>query len=64
MKRLYLSNTDRKVFGICGGIGEYFDVDPTLVRLGVVALALLTAIVPVLIAYIVAKFIVPERPAS
>lgn len=64
MKRLYLSNTDRKVFGVCGGIGEYFDVDPTLVRLGVVALAILTAIVPVLIAYIVAKFIVPERPAS
>jgi phage shock protein C len=64
MKRLYLSNTDRKVFGVCGGIGDYFDVDPTLVRLGVVALALLTAIVPVLIAYIVARFIVPERPAS
>ena len=33
MKRLYRSNTDRMIAGVCGGIGEYFNIDPTLVRL-------------------------------
>lgn len=32
MKRLYKSSLDRKISGVCGGIGEYFDIDPTLVR--------------------------------
>ena len=31
-KRLYVSNTDKKICGVCGGIAEYFDVDPTLIR--------------------------------
>lgn len=34
MKRLYRSNTDTLIAGVCGGIAEYFDVDPNLVRLG------------------------------
>ena len=33
MKRLYRSTHDRMIFGVCGGLAEYFDVDPTLVRL-------------------------------
>lgn len=33
MKKLYRSNTDRMLAGVCGGIGEYFDIDSTLVRL-------------------------------
>ena len=32
MKKLYLSDTNKKIGGVCGGLGEYFDVDPTLVR--------------------------------
>ena len=32
-KRLTKSNTDRKICGVCGGIGEYFEIDPTIVRL-------------------------------
>lgn len=31
-KKLYRSRTDRKIWGICGGLAEYFDIDPTLVR--------------------------------
>ncbi len=31
-KKLYLSNTDKKVLGVCGGIAEYFDIDSTIVR--------------------------------
>jgi len=62
MKRLYLSSTDRKIFGVCGGIAEYFDVDPTVVRIGVVVLAIVTAVFPVVIGYIIAKLLVPESP--
>lgn len=60
MTRLYRSNDDRKLGGVCGGIGEIYDVDPTIVRLGFVLLALITAIFPVFIAYIVAWIIIPE----
>jgi phage shock protein C len=59
MKRLTLSSTDRKIAGVCGGIGEYFNVDPTMIRLGVVLLGLLTAVIPMLIAYLLAWFIIP-----
>ena len=38
-KRLYRSVTNRKICGVCGGLGEYFDIDPTLIRLGGVLLA-------------------------
>ena len=41
MKQLYKSNTNKKVAGVCGGIGEYLGIDPTIVRLGFVALSLL-----------------------
>ena len=38
MKKLFRSSTDRKICGVCGGIAEYFNIDSTLVRLGVVLL--------------------------
>ena len=63
MKRLYLSSTDRKIFGVCGGLAEYFAVDPTIVRIGVVVFALITAVIPVVIGYIIAKLVIPEHPA-
>lgn len=59
MKRLMLSRNDRKIAGVCGGLGEYFDVDPTLIRLGVVVLGLVTAVIPMLIAYLLAWLIIP-----
>ena len=39
-KKLYRSSTDKKIAGVCGGLGEYFNIDPTLVRLGAVVLGL------------------------
>ncbi|MEA4912296.1 MAG: PspC domain-containing protein, partial [Oscillospiraceae bacterium] len=33
MKKLYLSKTDKKLFGVCGGIAEYFNIDSTIVRI-------------------------------
>ena len=47
--------------GVAGGIGEYFDVDPTFVRLALIFLALITAIFPLVIAYIIASLIIPKR---
>ena len=64
MKKLYRSKTDSKIFGVCGGVGESYDVDPTLVRLGVVFICVATGIVPVLLTYIVAWMIIPEKPAE
>lgn len=59
MKQLYKSNTNKKVAGVCGGIGEYLEIDPTLVRLGFVALSLLAG--GGLAVYIIAAIIMPER---
>jgi phage shock protein PspC (stress-responsive transcriptional regulator) len=64
MKRLFLSASDKKLGGVCGGIAEYMELDPTIVRLLTVVLALFTAVIPVLIAYILAWIIVPRNPGS
>ena len=64
MKKLYISKKDRKIFGVCGGIGQTYDIDPTLIRLIVVFLCIATAIIPVVLTYLAAWFIVPEKPAE
>ena len=62
MRRLCLSQKDKKIFGICGGIGETYDIDPTLIRLGLVFLCLVTAILPVAFTYLIAWLIIPQKP--
>jgi phage shock protein C len=64
MKRLNRSVTDKKIAGICGGMGEYLDVDPTVVRLVTIILALATGLIPMTIGYIIAWFIIPEAPRT
>jgi phage shock protein PspC (stress-responsive transcriptional regulator) len=59
MERLYRSKNERILGGVCAGIGVYFDVDPTVVRLIWIVLSLLSLGVGVL-AYIIAWIIVPE----
>ena len=61
MTRLYRSQTDRKMAGICGGIAELQDVDPTMVRLILIALALITGVFPLIVAYCIAWWIVPLK---
>lgn len=56
-KKLFKSENDKKIFGVCGGIAEYFDVDPTLVRLIWVIITLCGG--AGLLAYIIAAFIMP-----
>jgi phage shock protein C len=62
IKKLYLSSKDKKLFGVCGGLGEYFGVDSTLIRLVWIVMTAVTAIVPGIIAYIVAALIIPQNP--
>ena len=61
MKKLYLSKKNSKIFGLCGGIGETYDIDPAMVRLVVFFLFLATAIIPVLITYIAGWLFIPEK---
>lgn len=63
MKKLYLSDTDKKICGVCGGIAEYFDIDSTLVRLAWVVLSLMS-VGGSIIVYIAAALIVPKKPVS
>jgi len=62
-KRLYRSRTDRMISGVCGGIAEYFAIDPTIVRLATAALLLVTSGAVILV-YIVMAIVVPETPAE
>lgn len=60
IKRLYLSSTDKKISGVCGGVAEYFNVDSTLIRLLWIVLTIVTGVAPGIIAYIVAALVVPK----
>ena len=64
MQKIYRSRTDQKIAGICGGLGEIFNIDSTLVRLGMVFLAVVTGVFPMLITYIVGWVIIPEGPTQ
>jgi len=63
MKRIYRSRTDKMIFGICGGVGEAYGIDPNLIRIVVVFLGLATAVLPVIITYIVARLLLPAARA-
>ena len=58
--RLRRSRNDRWVGGVCGGIAEYLNMDPTLVRVAVIIIALVTAAVPVAAIYLLMMLLVPE----
>lgn len=60
-KKLYRSEENKMIAGICSGFAEYFNMDPTLVRLFFVLLALITAGFPVILFYIIAYFVIPAQ---
>ena len=59
-KKLYRSRENAMLAGVCGGIGEYFDIDPTIVRLAWVILGFCGGVG--LWAYVIAAVIIPQRP--
>ena len=58
-KKIYRSESDRRIAGVCGGIGEYFDVDSTLIRLAFVFFVLAAG--TGLLAYVIAAIIMPNE---
>ena len=59
MKRLYRIEQGKKIAGVCGGIAEYFNIDPTLVRVG---WAVVSVFVPLgIVAYIVCAVVMPVK---
>ena len=60
-EHIYLSEKDKKIAGVCGGLGEYFEIDPTLIRLAWAVVTALTGLLPGIIAYIAAAIIMPKR---
>ena len=58
MKKLCKSNTNRKICGVCGGIAEYLNADPTLIRLAFLLVAALAG--SGVVAYFVAALVMPE----
>lgn len=63
MKRLYRSTTDKKIAGVCGGLAEYFNIDPTILRVIFVVLVLPGGF-PGLIPYVILWAIVPYKPKT
>lgn len=63
MKKLYRSTTNRKIAGVCGGLGEYFGIDPTIVRIVFVLLALPGGL-PGVIPYLILWLVVPKQVSA
>ncbi len=61
-KRLYRSRTDRMIGGVCGGLGEYLEFDPTIIRVIWVIIALMGG--AGILEYLVMWIIVPETPGD
>lgn len=59
MKRIYRSRQERMVCGVCGGIAEYFDLDPSLVRLGWIIFSAMGG--SGFLAYIIAAVVIPSK---
>lgn len=64
MKKLYRSKNNKIFAGIIGGLGEYYNLDPVLLRLIWVFILIMTGVVPGIIVYILALFVVPEKKAD
>ena len=61
-KRLHRSSDDRMLCGVCAGIAEYFEIDPTLIRLAWVFCCCF-GVFPAIIAYIIAAVVIPTAPS-
>ncbi|MDB5264810.1 MAG: pspC [Parcubacteria group bacterium] len=61
-KKLTKSSEHKVIAGVMGGIGEYFDTDPLLIRLVYIFASVFTGIIPGILGYVVAMAIIPEAP--
>ena len=58
-KKLYRSIMDKKLCGVCGGLGDYFDIDPTVIRVAWILFALLGG--SGLLAYLICAIVIPQQ---
>lgn len=61
MKKLYRSRTSRIASGVFGGLGEWMEVNPNILRIGYIIIAIITSIIPALVIYAVAHFLIPTE---
>jgi phage shock protein C len=64
VKRLYRSRTNRMISGVCAGLGEFFSMDPTVVRLIFVIVGVVGWVFPAVIIYLVMAIVIPEEPGA
>ena len=64
IKKLYISGDDKKLSGVCGGIAEYLEIDPTVVRLTWIIITLISGVIPGIVAYILAIIIMPKEKSA
>ena len=64
MKHLYRSRKNKIFGGICGGLGNYFSLDPAILRLLFICLCFLTVLFPLIICYLIALLIIPIEPIN
>ncbi|HBX22552.1 MAG TPA: PspC domain-containing protein [Desulfotomaculum sp.] len=60
VKKLCRSSRNRMIAGICGGVAEYFDVDPTVVRIGYVIISVFSVAFPGILVYLIAWLLMPQ----
>jgi len=60
-KKLYRMQSRKMIGGVCAGIAQYFDLDVSLIRLLFVGIALITALFPMLLFYMIAWIIIPTE---
>lgn len=61
MKKLLRSRKSRMIAGVCGGIADYFNVDPTIIRVAYVLLAMMTVAFPGILVYLLLVLIIPNE---
>jgi phage shock protein C len=61
-RRLTRSNRNKVIAGVCGGLAEYLDMDPTLVRVLYVLISIVSAAFPGILAYVILMFVMPPPP--
>jgi phage shock protein C len=61
-KKLYRSRSHKVLAGVCGGLAEYFDVDPSVIRIIWIILTAMTGVAPGILAYAIAALVIPQEP--
>ena len=63
-KNLFRSKTNRKISGVCGGLGEYLNIDSTIIRIAWVLVSILSGVILGIIVYFIFALIIPEKPVQ